>query len=188
MAKLSWKPGTMIYPLPVVLVSCGSHPEQYNILTIAWTGTICTNPPMCYISVRQERHSYQIIKSNMEFVINLTTKNLLNAVDWCGVKSGKDFNKFIKTGLTPVPAQKVKAPLIAESPVNIECIVKQIIPLGSHDMFVSEVIAVNADEKYFNSQTDFFNLEQSELITYSHGKYYELGNQIGKFGFSVKKK
>lgn len=188
MAKLSWKPGTMIYPLPVVLVTCGSHTEQYNVLTVAWTGTICTNPPMCYISIREERHSYQIIKSNMEFVINLANKKLLNAVDWCGVKSGKNVNKFQKMGLTPIPAQIVKAPLIDESPLNIECVVKQIIPLGSHDMFIAEVVAVNADEKYFNEQTDFFNLEESELITYSHGKYYELGKQVGKFGFSVKKK
>jgi flavin reductase (DIM6/NTAB) family NADH-FMN oxidoreductase RutF len=187
MAKLSWKPGTMIYPLPVILVTCGSIPEQYNILTIAWTGTICTNPPMCYISVRKERHSYEIIKSNMEYVINLTTKDLLEAADWCGVKSGKDFNKFKKTGLTPVHAQIVKAPLIAESPLNIECKVKNIVPLGSHDMFISEVVAINADEKYFNEQTDFFNLEKSELIAYSHGKYFELGKQIGKFGYSVKK-
>ena len=140
--KVEWKPGTLIYPLPAVMVSCGSTPEEYNILTISWTGTICTDPPMCYISVRPERHSYEIIKKNMSFVINLTTFDLGFATDWCGVKSGRNFNKFKEMGLTPVLSEKVLAPYIAESPVNIECKVIEIKKLGSHDMFLAEVVGV----------------------------------------------
>jgi flavin reductase (DIM6/NTAB) family NADH-FMN oxidoreductase RutF len=188
MGKLVWKPGTMIYPLPAVMVSCGSVPEEYNILTISWTGTICTDPAMCYISVRPERHSYDIIKRNGDFVINLTTKSLAFATDWCGVKSGKDFNKFKEMGLTPVTASKVKAPLIKESPVNIECVVKEIKELGSHHMFISEVAAVNADEKFIDKATGLFRLNDALPICYSHGKYYETGEFIAKFGYSVKKK
>ncbi|MBF0226032.1 MAG: flavin reductase family protein [Desulfobacterales bacterium] len=188
MEKIQWKPGTMIYPLPAVLVSCGSEKEEYNIITIAWTGTICTEPPMCYISIRPERHSYNIIKKNKEFVINLTTKKLAYATDWCGVKSGRDVNKFEAMNLTPKKATKIKAPLIAESPINIECIVKKIIPLGSHHMFISEVLAVNADESYLDKKTGGFNLFDAQPICYLHGKYFTLGNSIGKFGFSVKKK
>src|SRR5512146_57636 len=140
MPKVKWKPGTMIYPLPAVMVSCGSSPEEYNILTVSWTGTICTEPAMCYISVRPQRHSHAIIKKNMEFVINLTTKDLAFATDWCGVKTGSRHKKFEEMGLTPVPASVVKAPMIEESPVNIECIVKEIKELGSHHMFISEVV------------------------------------------------
>lgn len=187
MAKQNWKPGTMIYPLPAVMVSCGSDESEYNIITISWTGTICTNPPMCYISVRPERHSYSIIKKNLEFVINLTTEDLAFATDWCGVKSGKIFNKFKEMGLNPAKAQKVKAPLIDESPINIECVVKQIVPLGSHDMFIAEVVAVNADEKYFNPKTQEFDFSRAKPICYSHGKYYNLGQLLGSFGFSVMK-
>jgi len=178
----------MIYPLPAVMVSCGSLPEEYNILTISWTGTICSDPVMCYISVRPVRYSYDIIKRNGEFVINLTTKSLAFATDWCGVKSGKDYNKFKEMGLTPVAATKVKAPLIEESPVNIECIVKEIKVLGSHHMFISEVVAVNADEKYIDRETGLFRLNDATPLCYSHGKYYETGRFIGKFGFSVEKK
>lgn len=188
MSKLTWKPGTMIYPLPAVMVSCGSDPEEYNILTISWTGTICTDPAMCYISVRPNRHSYNIIKKNGDFVINLTTKALAFATDWCGVKSGSKYNKFREMGLTPVPAKMVKAPLIKESPVNIECIVKEIKELGTHHMFISEVIAVNADEEYIDEKSGLFRLNEAEPICYSHGKYYEMGKLIGKFGFSVEKK
>ncbi len=188
MGKILWKPGTMIYPLPAVMVSCGSMPEEYNIITISWTGTICTDPAMCYISVRPERHSYGIIKKNGEFVINLTTKDLAFATDWCGVKSGSKFNKFEEMGLTPVPASKIKAPLIKESPVNIECIVKEIKELGSHHMFISEVVAVNADEKYIDSKSGLFRLNEATPLCYSHGKYYETGSLVGKFGFSVEKK
>lgn len=178
----------MIYPLPAVMVSCGSDPQEYNIITISWTGTICTDPAMCYISVRPARHSYKIIKKNGEFVINLTTKSLAYATDWCGVKSGKDVNKFTEMGLTAVPSTKLKAPMIKESPVNIECIVKEIKELGTHHMFISEVVAVNADEKYIDKNTGLFRLNDAEPICYSHGKYYETGSFIGKFGFSVEKK
>jgi flavin reductase (DIM6/NTAB) family NADH-FMN oxidoreductase RutF len=188
MSKIRWKPGTMIYPLPAVMVSCGSIPEEYNIITISWTGTICTDPAMCYISIRPERHSYNIIRKNGEFVINLTTKPLAYATDWCGVKSGRDFRKFAEMGLTPVPSTQVKAPMIKESPVNIECIVKEIKELGSHHMFISEVVAVNAEEKYIDPETGLFRLNDALPICYSHGKYYETGQLIGKFGFSVQKK
>ena len=188
MGKIIWKPGTMIYPLPAVMVSCGAVPEEYNIITISWTGTICTDPAMCYISVRPERHSYNIIKSRGEYVINLTTKSLAFATDWCGVKSGSKYNKFVEMGLTRVPASKVNAPMIQESPVNIECVVKEIIELGSHHMFISEVVAVNADEKYIDEETGLFRLNDSVPVCYSHGKYYETGKLIGKFGFSVEKK
>jgi flavin reductase (DIM6/NTAB) family NADH-FMN oxidoreductase RutF len=188
MSKVLWKPGTMLYPLPAVMVSCGSYPEEYNIITISWTGTICTDPAMCYISVRPGRFSYNIIKKNGEFVINVTTKSLAFATDWCGVKSGKDHNKFTEMGLTPVPASKIKAPMIKESPVNIECIVREIKELGSHHMFISEVVAVNGDEEYINKESGLFKLNDAGLICYSHGKYYETGSLIGKFGYSVEKK
>jgi flavin reductase (DIM6/NTAB) family NADH-FMN oxidoreductase RutF len=188
MSKVLWKPGTMLYPLPAVMVSCGSYPEEYNIITISWTGTICTDPAMCYISVRPGRFSYNIIKKNGEFVINVTTKSLAFATDWCGVKSGKDHNKFTEMGLTPVPASKIKAPMIKESPVNIECILREIKELGSHHMFISEVVAVNGDEEYINKESGLFKLNDAGLICYSHGKYYETGSLIGKFGYSVEKK
>jgi flavin reductase (DIM6/NTAB) family NADH-FMN oxidoreductase RutF len=188
MSKVLWKPGTMIYPLPAVMVSCGSVEEEYNIITISWTGTICTDPAMCYISVRPGRHSYDIIKKNGEYVINLTTKSLSFATDWCGVKSGKDHMKFFEMKLTPVPASIIKAPMIKESPINIECIVKEIKELGSHHMFISEVVAVNADEKYIDKNTGLFRLIDAEPISYLHGKYYETGKLIGKFGYSVEKK
>ncbi len=188
MSKLFWKPGTMIYPVPAVMVSCGTKKTVYNIITIAWTGTICTNPAMCYISIRPERYSHEIIKQNGDFVINLTTLKLAYATDWCGVKSGRDFDKFKEMNLTPIKAQKVKSPLILESPINIECIVKEIKPYGSHDMFIAEVAAINADDKYINKKDDSFNLAEAKPICYSHGKYYSLGKYIGKFGFSVQKK
>lgn len=188
MVKVLWKPGTMIYPLPAVMVSCGADPGEYNIITVSWTGTICTDPAMCYISVRPQRHSYEIIKKNREFVINLTTKELAYATDWCGVKSGKDYRKFVEMKLTPIAATRVKAPMIEESPVNIECVVKEIKELGSHHMFISEVVAVQADEKYIDKKTGLFRLNDASPICYSHGKYYETGAFIGKFGFSVEKK
>jgi len=178
----------MIYPLPAVMVSCGDSPDTYNIITISWTGTICTDPAMCYISVRPERYSYNIIKTKGEFVINLTTAALAFATDWCGVKSGRDFNKFTEMKLTPIKASIVKAPLIDESPVNIECIVREIKELGSHHMFISEVVAVNADDKYIDETTGRFNLNEAVPVCYSHGKYYETGKHIGKFGYSVEKK
>jgi flavin reductase (DIM6/NTAB) family NADH-FMN oxidoreductase RutF len=188
MSKILWKPGTMIYPLPAVMVSCGSVPEEYNIMTISWTGTICTDPAMCYISVRPSRYSYGIIKKEGEYVINLTTRSLAYAADWCGVKSGSVHNKFQEMGLTPGPASIVKAPVIMESPVNIECIVKEIKELGTHHMFISEVVAVNAEKQLFDEKTGLFKLHEASLLCYSHGKYYETGKFIGKFGFSVEKK
>lgn len=188
MPKLLWKPGTMIYPLPAVMVSCGSEPSEYNILTVSWTGTVCTDPAMCYISVRPERHSYNIIRKTGEFVINLTTKSLAYAADWCGVKSGRQYDKFREMGLTAVPASRIKAPLIKESPVNIECIVREIRELGSHHMFISEVVAVHADENYYNEESGVFKLREAEPLCYVHGKYYEIGKLIGKFGYSVERK
>ena len=185
--KQNWKPGTLIYPLPAAMISCGSHPDEYNILTVSWLGTICSNPPMCYISVRPERHSYEIIKRNMEFVINLTTEELARATDWCGVRSGKDYNKFCEMALTPAKATVVSAPVIQESPLCIECRVKEIIPLGSHDMFISDVMNVQADNKYFDAETGKFDMQSARLLAYSHGNYYGLGEHIGKFGWSVKK-
>lgn len=178
----------MIYPLPVVMVSCGTKREDYNIITVAWTGTICTDPAMCYISLRPERHSYDIIKRNKEYVINLTTKDLAFATDWCGVKSGRDQDKFSAMGLTPIAATKVKSPMIKESPINIECVVKEIKELGSHHMFISEVVALNADDKYIDLKTGAFMFNYARPICYSHGKYYETGKMIDRFGFSVRRK
>jgi flavin reductase (DIM6/NTAB) family NADH-FMN oxidoreductase RutF len=186
--KQSWKPGTMIYPLPAVLVSCGETDGEHNLFTVAWTGTVCTNPPMCYISVRPERHSYEIIKRTGEFVINLTNSKLSRATDWCGVRSGRDYDKFAEMGLTAEAAAVVKAPIVAESPVAIECRVKQIIPLGSHDMFLADVVNVLVDEEYINSETGKLELERADMITYSHGEYFRLGEAIGHFGWSVRKK
>ena len=187
MAKELWKPGNMLYPLPVVMVSVADNNGKNNIVTIAWAGTICTNPPMVSISVRPERYSYQILKETGEFVINLTTRELAYATDYCGVKSGRDTDKFKDMGLTPLPGEKVKAPLIAESPVNLECKVTQVLALGSHDMFLAEVVAVHADEKYMD-ENHKFHLEKADPIVYSHGAYLVCGEQIGTFGYSVKKK
>ena len=187
MGKQLWKPGNMLYPLPVVMVSvAGVHGEK-NILTIAWTGTIGSDPPMVSISVRPERYSYNLIKETGEFVINLTTKDLVLATDYCGVKSGRDVDKFSEMHLTPLPGHVVKAPLIAESPVNIECRVTEVKPLGTHDMFLAEVVAVHADERYMD-ENHKFHLEQAEPIVYSHGAYLATGEQLGTFGYSVKKK
>lgn len=186
--KQDWKPGTLIYPLPAAMISCGSNPAEYNIITLSWLGTICTNPPMCYISIRPERHSYNIIKQNMEFVINITTEELAYATDWCGVRSGKNFSKFEEMKLTAGKASVIQAPIIEESPLNIECRVKEILSLGSHDMFIADVVNVKADEKYIDSTTGKFSLEDANPIAYSHGQYYELGNKIGGFGWTVRKK
>ena len=186
--KVNWKPGTVIYPLPAVLVSCGETADEYNLVTVAWTGTVCTNPPMCYISLRPERHSYGIIRRTGEFVINLTTEATARAVDWCGVKSGRDCDKFAETGLTPLRGVAVKAPVVAEAPISIECRVKQILPLGSHDMFLAEVVNVQADERYLDPETGRFSLERARPIVYSHGAYFRLGEFIGRFGWSVKRR
>ena len=186
--KQQWKPGTLIYPLPAVLISCGETEEEYNMLTVAWVGTICTNPAMCYISVRPERHSYDIIKRTKSFVINLTNEDMARATDWCGVRSGKDYNKFKEMRLTPQKAQKVAAPIVLESPLSIECEVIEIKELGSHHMFIANVVNVQADERYIDPVTDEFRLSDAKLISYSHGHYYKLGEEIGKFGWSVRKK
>ncbi|MDD3196520.1 MAG: flavin reductase family protein [Paludibacter sp.] len=187
-SHISWKPGTMIYPLPAALVSCGTDPENYNLITISWMGTLCTNPPMCYISVRPERHSYKLLKESGEFVINLTNEAMAYATDWCGVRSGKDYNKFKKMKLTPVKAELVNAPLVKESPLCIECRIREIVPLGSHDMFIADVVNVQAANEFIDPETDKFDLAAARLIAYSHGHYYKLGEEIGKFGWTVKKK
>jgi flavin reductase (DIM6/NTAB) family NADH-FMN oxidoreductase RutF len=187
MSKALWKPGTMVYPVPAVLVSCGDAPDNYNLITIAWTGTICSEPALTYISVRPERHSHAIIERTGEFVINLTTKKLAWAVDFCGVKSGREINKFKQLKLTPLKAAHVKAPLLKESPLNIECRVEEIKKLGSHDMFLARVLGIQADKEYIDKK-GAFNLAKTEPICYSHGKYYLLGKELGHFGFSVKKR
>ncbi len=186
MAKQYWKAGNMLYPLPAVLVSLVDEEGKPNIITIAWTGTCCTNPPMVYISVRKERYSYSLLKKTKEFVINLTTEDLAYATDYCGVTSGKDINKFEILHLTPIPSKYVEAPSIQESPVNIECRVKDILSLGSHDMFLAEVLGVTVEEKYLDKENRF-HLEWTHPITYSHGQYYGLGKNMGKFGYSIKK-
>lgn len=186
--KVDWKPGTMIYPLPAVLVSCGTQVEEYNIITISWVGTLCTNPPLCYISVRPERHSHQIIEQSGEFVINLTNEAMAFATDWCGVRSGKDHQKFEAMHLTPAKSKTIQAPIIQEAPLSIECRIKEKIPLGSHDMFIAEVLNIQADEQYIDKTTGQFDMKAAKLIAYSHGHYYRLGEEIGKFGWSVQKK
>lgn len=187
MGKQSWKPGNMLYPLPVVLVSVADKGGNMNVLTVAWAGTVCSDPPMVSISVRPERHSYHMIKETGEFVINLTTEELAYATDYCGVVSGRDVDKFKIMHLTPTKADIVKAPLIKESPVNIECIVKEVKSLGSHDMFIAQVAAVHADEKYVDVKNKF-HLEAAHPIVYSHGIYMSLGRKIGTFGYSVRKR
>ncbi len=187
MSRQQWKPGNMLYPVPAVMVSCKRPGEKPNIITVAWAGTICTNPPMVSISVRPERYSYDIIKETGEFVINLTNEALVYATDFCGVKSGRDVDKFKEMKLTPVPMEHVSVPGIGESPVSIECKVTEIKQLGSHHMFLAEVAGVSVDEKYMD-ETGKFDLNLSRLISYSHGEYFELGKKIGKFGYSVEKK
>ena len=186
MSKVTWKSGTFIYPLPAVMVSCGTM-EESNIITVAWTGIINTDPAMCYISVRPTRHSYEMIKKTGEFVINLTTKDLAYATDWCGVKTGAKVDKFKEMKLTKEKANLVNCPMIKESPVSVECKVKEIRELGSHHMFVAEILGINADEKYIN-ENGAFDISKCDLIAYSNGNYYSLGKKIGRFGFSVQKK
>lgn len=187
MAKQTWKGGNMLYPLPAVMVSMADEEGKSNIITVAWAGTICTNPPMLSISVRPERYSYEILKRTGEFVVNLTTEDLAYATDYCGVRSGRDVDKFREMHLTEEKASQVKAPMIGESPVNIECKVRKIEELGSHHMFLADVVAVNIDESYLNA-TNKFELAKAHPIVYSHGEYYGLGNLLGTFGYSVKKK
>ena len=188
MSKQLWKPGNMLYPLPAVMVSVGNKQGETNIITVAWTGTICTNPAMVYISVRPERYSYQMIKDSGEFVINLTTEKLVKATDYCGVKSGRDVDNWKEMNLHQVKAETLEySPLILESPVNIECKVVEIKELGSHHMFLANVTAVHADEAYLNEQNKF-ELNNTGLLAYSHGEYLGLGKKLGTFGYSIRKK
>ncbi len=187
MGRQTWKPGNMLYPLPAVLVTVADKMGNSNIFTVAWTGTVCSDPAMVSISVRPERYSYHMIKETGGFVINLTTQELAYATDYCGVKSGRDVDKFKDMNLTPLPADVVLAPLLKESPVNIECIVKDIIKLGTHDMFLAEVAAVHVDERYMD-ENGKFSLEKAKPMVYSHGIYYSLGKKLGSFGYSVRKK
>lgn len=176
----------MLYPLPAVMVGCKGRDGKNNIITVAWTGTVCTNPPMVYISLRKERYSYEIIRETKEFTINLTNQSLVRAADYCGVKSGRNVDKFKEMNLTPVKGVNIDAPSIGEAPVNIECRLKEIIPLGSHDMFLAEVVGVHADKKFMNEKGKF-ELSKAKPIVYSHGEYYGLGELLGTFGYSVKK-
>lgn len=187
MAKQIWKAGNMVYPLPAVMVTCRDKDGNDNIITVAWTGTICTNPAMAYISVRPERHSYRMIRETGEFVINLTTKDLAFATDFCGVRSGRDVDKFAEMKLTKEKASVVAAPMIGECPVNIECKVTEVKELGSHHMFLANVVAVHVDDKYMN-ENQKFELGKANPLAYSHGEYYGLGEILGTFGYSVKKK
>ena len=187
MAKQLWKPGNMIYPLPAVMVSVTDGEGNDNIITVAWTGTVCTNPAMAYISVRPSRYSYDMIRKTGEFVINLTTEKLAFATDFCGVRSGRDVDKFQKLNLTKEKAQFVSAPMIGEAPVSIECRVREVKELGSHDMFLADVLAVHADEAYMD-KNNRFRLNDAGLLVYSHGEYLAGGRKVGTFGYSVKKK
>lgn len=188
MKKITFnKPGTMLYPLPAVMVSCGSIPQEYNIITVAWTGTVNSDPPMLSVSIRKSRYSHEIISKNGEFVVNLTTEALAEATDYCGVKSGRDVNKFREKNLTPIPAELVHCPMIEEAPVNLECKVKQMLELGSHDLFLAEVVAVHADAVLMDAQGRL-NLEKSDLLVFSHGGYYGMKRRcIGTFGYSIMK-
>ena len=185
--KELWKPGNMLYPIPAVMVSCQREGEKPNIITVAWAGNVCSSPAMLSISVRKERYSYDILKETGEFVVNLTNRKLAYATDWCGVRSGKDYDKFKEMHLTPLESRFVSAPGIAESPVNIECKVRNVLELGSHDMFVAEVMGVTVDEKLLDNKGKF-DLRAADLISYSHGEYFTFGEKIGKFGYSVVKK
>lgn len=187
MAKQHWKPGNMLYPVPAVMVSCGRGKEKPNIITVAWAGTVCSDPAMLSISVRPERYSYDIIKETGEFVVNLVTKELVFATDYCGVKSGRDVDKFKEMKLTPLVSQKIAAPGIAESPVNIECRVVQTVELGSHTMFLGEVVGVTVEDSYLNASGKF-ELNSTGLVSYSHGTYFLLGKRLGTFGYSVQKR
>ncbi len=187
MAKEIWQPGNMLYPIPAVMVSCQRQGEKPNIITVAWAGNVCSSPAMLSISVRKDRFSHSIIKETGEFVVNLTNAELARATDWCGVRSGRDFDKFKEMNLTPQKSQKISAPGIEESPVNIECRVKEVLELGSHDMFVAEVVCVTVDDQYMDEKGKF-DLRAAGLVAYSHGEYFTLGEKIGKFGYSVAKK
>lgn len=187
MAKQVWKPSTMLNPVPVVMVSCVDNDGKPNIITIGWTGTINSDPPMVSISVRKERYSHDLIKEKGEFVINMPARSLTFATDYCGVKSGRDINKFEVMNLTPEKASIVSVPIIKECPVNLECVVKQVIELGSHDMFLAEVVATNVEEELLD-ENGKLDLNKADLICYSHGEYHPLGKSLGFFGYSVAKR
>ena len=187
MGKQHWRPGNMLYPVPAVMVSCQRKGEKPNIITAAWCGTTVSDPAMVYVSVRPERYSYDIIKETGEYVINLVNKDLVFAADFCGVRSGRDVDKFDEMKLTPLPSRKISAPGIEESPVNLECKVKKILPLGTHHMFLAEIVNVTVDDKYMDEKGKF-HLNSSGLVAYYHGEYFELGKNLGKFGYSVQKK
>ena len=187
LSKQYWQGGNMLYPVPAVMVSCRREGEKPNIITVAWAGTICSSPPMVSVSVRKERYSYDILKETGEFVINLVTKDLVFATDYCGVRSGREEDKFVRMNLTQQPSKHIQAPGIAESPLNLECRVTQIIPLGSHDMFLAKILGVTVDERYMDEH-GIFHLNEAGLVAYSHGEYFELGKRLGKFGYSVAKK
>ncbi|MFW5631619.1 MAG: flavin reductase family protein [Acetivibrio ethanolgignens] len=186
MEKELWKPGHMLYPLPAIMVSCQEKGKKPNIITVAWTGTVCTNPPMVYVSIRPERYSYDIIKKSGEFVVNLTTRELARATDFCGVRSGREVDKFAEMRLTPSESETVLAPGILESPVNIECRVREIQELGSHHMFLAEVTGVRVDKQYMDEKGRF-DLSLANPLIYSHGEYFDAGERLGKFGYSVQK-
>ena len=187
MSKEIWRPGNMLYPIPAVMVSCQREGEKPNIITVAWAGNVCSTPAMLSISVRKERYSYDIIKETGQFVVNLTNKKLTRACDWCGVRSGKDHDKFKEMGLTPQRSIMIAAPGIVESPINIECKVHSVVELGSHDLFIAEVVCVTVDDKYLDDR-QHFDMKKAGLVAYSHGEYFELGEKLGKFGYSVAKK
>lgn len=186
MSKVTWKASTLLAPMPPALVSCGNM-EASNIITIAWTGIVNTIPPMTYISIRPERYSYEMIKTSGEFVINLTDKNLIRAADWCGARTGTKYDKFAEMNLTKEAVSQLACPAIAQSPLNLECRVKDIIRLGSHDMFLAEIVAINVEEKLID-ETGRLRLDQAYLAAFAHGEYFELGKKLGSFGFAVKKK
>ena len=187
MAKQLWKPGNMLYPLPVVMVSMADKNGKSNIITLAWVGTVCTNPPMVSISVRPERYSYDMIRKTGEFIINLTTKDLVFETDYCGVVSGRDVDKWEKCKLTKVPGSEVNVPYVKESPVAIECKVRKVEEFGSHDMFIADVVAVHCDDAYMDEKGGF-HLEKANPLVYSHGQYFSTGEYLGKFGYSIQKK
>lgn len=187
MSRVDWKPGTLIYPLPAIIVSCGDIDGESNLFTASWVGTICTNPPMCYVSIRPERHSYGLIKEQMAFALNLTTVSMARETDWCGVVSGRKQDKIKALGLEVEPARLIKAPLLVASPISLECRVREVLPLGSHDMFIADVVNVRADEQYIDPDTGGFDMERAGLLTYAHGEYFALGEFLGHFGWSVSK-
>lgn len=186
MAKVTWKAGTLLSPVPPALISCAAG-DRDNLITVAWTGILNSDPPKTYISVRPERYSHSLIKESGEFVINLPTSHIVRSIDFCGVRSGRDIDKFDACHLTREPASALSCPMVAESPVSIECRVSEVMPLGSHDMFIADIVAVNIDERYIDEKGKF-HIEKCALAAYAHGQYFALGKKIGSFGYSVKKK